>query len=448
VPAPAAGAAAVVPSYDHIFVVVEENLGFSDVIGNPAAPNLNALANQFGLATDSFGISHPSKPNYVALLAGSAFGIADDPYYMNSVKAPSLIQQLDTANIPGRHTSRAFPSRATRGSATRSNATAPPTATRSTFPSTTASRTSPSPATRRTGAGRCRSSSWPVTCKAGRSLPSAIVPTECKDQRRFPLRIDAGNPDGDNVSQADPQDQRLVAWGDAYLGHLVSAITHSSFRARGSNAIAITYDKGDDNAGRCDAGNGDPNGTGGGQVATVVVTSHGPRHIQDATPSDHYSLLATIQDSFGLGCLQNTCDTAHVKPLTQLFAVTGSDAVATTNISPPNYATPTPTPDEPQSFTTSTATSGGWSAVSSPLLGAGDNNLGAIAGSAPNDIWAVGNFLPDTATSNQDATLSLAAHYDGRTWTAVPTPNSGPNFNTFFGVAAAGGKAWAVGAAL
>src|SRR5215472_11967916 len=30
--------------YDHIFVIVEENHGFTDVIGNRAAPNLNALA--------------------------------------------------------------------------------------------------------------------------------------------------------------------------------------------------------------------------------------------------------------------------------------------------------------------------------------------------------------------------------------------------------------------
>src|SRR5262249_30886025 len=74
------------PHYDHIFVIVEENHGFQDVIGTPAAPNLNALAQQFGLATDYFGVSHPSEPNYVALLGGNTFGIADDnPYFLNAV---------------------------------------------------------------------------------------------------------------------------------------------------------------------------------------------------------------------------------------------------------------------------------------------------------------------------------------------------------------------------
>ena len=79
------------------------------------------------------------------------------------------------------------------------------------------------------------------------------------------------------------------------------------------------------------------------------------------------------------------------------------------------------------------------------LLGANDNSLGAIAGSSPTDVWAVGNYLPDTANSNQDATLTFAEHYDGKAWTVVRTPNAGPNFNSFYGLAAADGAAWAVG---
>src|SRR5436309_10631442 len=92
--------ASAVPHYDHIFVIVEENHGFSDVIGNPAAPNLTALANRFGLATNYFGVTHPSEPNYVALLGGNTFGVAsDDPYFINTVRQPSLISQLDQAGV-------------------------------------------------------------------------------------------------------------------------------------------------------------------------------------------------------------------------------------------------------------------------------------------------------------------------------------------------------------
>src|SRR5215471_16617649 len=97
----AAGTTSSVPRYDHIFVIVEENHGFQDVIGNPAAPNLNALAKQFGLATRYFGVSHPSEPNYVGLVGGSTFGIAsDDPFYINKVTGKqNLATQLDSAGI-------------------------------------------------------------------------------------------------------------------------------------------------------------------------------------------------------------------------------------------------------------------------------------------------------------------------------------------------------------
>lgn len=81
-------------------MIVEENNGFHDVIGNPAAPNLNALARTFGLATDYFGVSHPSEPNYVGLLGGSTHGVnSDDAYWTHEVHAPSLISQLDHAGI-------------------------------------------------------------------------------------------------------------------------------------------------------------------------------------------------------------------------------------------------------------------------------------------------------------------------------------------------------------
>jgi phospholipase C len=96
----AAAAPAGMPRYDHIFVIVEENHGFTDVVGNPAAPNLNALAKQFGLATNYFGISHPSEPNYIAFLGGSTYGVTDDnAYYLHQFNQPNLMSQLDGAGV-------------------------------------------------------------------------------------------------------------------------------------------------------------------------------------------------------------------------------------------------------------------------------------------------------------------------------------------------------------
>ena len=99
-PASASSRPAGAAHYDHIFVIVEENHSFTDVIGNPAAPNLNALASAYGVATNYFGVTHPSEPNYVALLGGSPFAVnSDNAYYVQRVAAPSLISELDHAHV-------------------------------------------------------------------------------------------------------------------------------------------------------------------------------------------------------------------------------------------------------------------------------------------------------------------------------------------------------------
>lgn len=41
--------AASAPRLSHVFLIMEENNGYHDVIGNPAAPNLNYLAKTFGV---------------------------------------------------------------------------------------------------------------------------------------------------------------------------------------------------------------------------------------------------------------------------------------------------------------------------------------------------------------------------------------------------------------
>src|SRR2546425_3947764 len=44
-----------VPSFEHVFVVVEENQNYADVIGNTKdMPFLNTLAAQYGLATNYY----------------------------------------------------------------------------------------------------------------------------------------------------------------------------------------------------------------------------------------------------------------------------------------------------------------------------------------------------------------------------------------------------------
>jgi hypothetical protein len=96
-------AAPAAPRLSHVFLIMEENNGFQDVIGNKAAPNLNYLAKTFGLETNYFGVSPCcSESNYVQLLGGTSFPTvqSDDAYWKNKVVGtPSLITQLDHAGI-------------------------------------------------------------------------------------------------------------------------------------------------------------------------------------------------------------------------------------------------------------------------------------------------------------------------------------------------------------
>jgi phosphatidylinositol-3-phosphatase len=60
-----------IPAASHVFVVLLENHGLSQVIGNAAMPYLNSLASQHALATNYFANTHPSIGNYLMLTTGN-----------------------------------------------------------------------------------------------------------------------------------------------------------------------------------------------------------------------------------------------------------------------------------------------------------------------------------------------------------------------------------------
>jgi hypothetical protein len=63
--------------FGHIFVVVEENHNYSDVVANASMPYLNGLINQYGLASNYFANAHPSIPNYFTLTTGQILTLID-----------------------------------------------------------------------------------------------------------------------------------------------------------------------------------------------------------------------------------------------------------------------------------------------------------------------------------------------------------------------------------
>ncbi len=89
-------------------------------------------------------------------------------------------------------------------------------------------------------------------------------------------------------------------------------------------------------------------------------------------------------------------------------------------------------------------TCGAWSVVSSPNAGTSSNFLQAVATVSANDVWAVGFYFAMPGASVPASTLT--EHWNGTSWSIVPSPNVGTNQNFLYGVSAASSNdVWAVG---
>src|SRR5499427_2852609 len=67
-----------VPKLDHVFIIMMENHGFNQVVGNPDTPFSNELARSGNTARNYFAIAHPSLTNYLEVVGGSNFGVHSD----------------------------------------------------------------------------------------------------------------------------------------------------------------------------------------------------------------------------------------------------------------------------------------------------------------------------------------------------------------------------------
>ena len=263
VPPPPARAIAAVPAFSHVFTIVMENHEYGAVIGSAAAPYLNSLAASYGLATNYYAASHPSLPNYLALTAGSTFGIASDctTCYVN---ATNIADQVESSGRSWKAYMEDMPTPCFLGS----------------WSGNYAMKHDPFVyfTDIRNNAARCAAHVVPFT-QFGADMSSGqvpkfvwITPNLCNDTH------DCG-----------------VSTGDAWLRSVVPTITGSAAFHNGG-VLFITWDEGSSNAGCC----GD---AWGGHVATLVISSRAISGYRSATPENHYSLLRTIEDGFRLGHL-------------------------------------------------------------------------------------------------------------------------------------------------
>jgi hypothetical protein len=307
-----------------------ENTSYSTIIGNPLAPSINTLADTYGLATDYFGVTHPSEPNYVANIGGSYFGIQDDNQFYctpelattdptctgttvdHTITAPSLGGELTASGLTWRGYFQSLPPIPSSGLImTGPNANGPYTYK---YPSNAVAlyASKHNPFVNFTDTQNDVASMVPDTQLASDLASgnlanySLVVPDQCHDMHG------TGGCSSENG---------LISAGDSYVGNTVAEIMASKVWQKGRNAIVITWDE-DDFSDQGQPGTGccgaDP---GGGHVVTIVITNktnHYP--ITDGTPYNHYSLLLSIENAFRLPCLANACDSADgVVPMTPLF---------------------------------------------------------------------------------------------------------------------------------
>jgi phospholipase C len=93
---PGARAASPVPAFGHVIVVIFENKDEGQVIGSSEAPTFTQLAKRYVRLTHYDAITHPSLPNYLALISGSTHGVRRDCTRC-VVDAPNLSDTLAAA---------------------------------------------------------------------------------------------------------------------------------------------------------------------------------------------------------------------------------------------------------------------------------------------------------------------------------------------------------------
>ena len=86
------GFAQTLPAFNHVFIVLEENANYSDVIGSSSMPYLNSLASDYGLATQYYANTHPSIGNYFMLTTGQI--ITNNDNYSGTVKVDNVVRHL------------------------------------------------------------------------------------------------------------------------------------------------------------------------------------------------------------------------------------------------------------------------------------------------------------------------------------------------------------------
>jgi phosphatidylinositol-3-phosphatase len=253
--------ATAVPRPDHVVIVMLENKRYDSVIGHPKVPWVSATAGTAANLTNFYAETHPSQPNYLALFSGSTQAVADNNCPHDLGARPNLGRQLMDAGLTFAGYAEDLPHTGWkgclhRGYVRRHN----PWVNFANIPAT---------------------ANKPYTAfpRDFRKLPtvSFVIPNLCHDMHDCPK-----------------------AQADAWLRKEFTP--YLAWAARNNSLFILTFDEDDK--------------TDGNHIPTVIAGA-GIQPGQYSTRMDHYHLLRTLQQMYGLPPLGMT---ARRSPMTGIWA--------------------------------------------------------------------------------------------------------------------------------
>ncbi|WP_426996950.1 alkaline phosphatase family protein [Pseudarthrobacter sp. N5] len=243
---------------DHVVIIVEENKPSGDIVGNAAAPYINKLAADFALANNYEAVSRPSLPNYIALTSGTTAGITDDCSPAKCLaRVRSIADQVEQSGRSWKMYAEGMPAPCTAKDSGKYAVKHNPFMY---YPGVTDDN------------GSCAAHVVPFPQLAGdlksaSTLPNYVFisPNMCNDMHDCPVET-----------------------GDAWLSQQVPNILASPAFTTQNSLLVITWDEGSDRSHK---------------VVTIFAGPAAKRGYKSEVHYSHYSLLHTIESTWGLAPL-------------------------------------------------------------------------------------------------------------------------------------------------
>jgi len=346
-------------AFSHIFYIMMENHATNQVFGNTAdAPYINQLANKYASSTNFYGVTHPSLPNYLAAISGSYQGIWDDckaganitcapqefmsgaPYnkqLLTSAEVNSsthqahwftgktIVDQLESHDVSWKAYMQSAPTVGFTGEYYPVDTVNGQSVPRKLY----AQKHNPFMYFSNIRNNPARMQKIVPFTQFDKDLASGhvanfvwISPDQCHDMHG----VSAANAKALNIpncaSPASGLDHKVITLGDTFVHDTVTKIMNSK-AWNSKSAIVVNWDENDYGSyeGCCYSPTGVHGVTlGGGDAPFMVITSKNAHHFVDSTtPYNHYTLLATIEKLWHLGCIENTCDFGDRVLMTKFF---------------------------------------------------------------------------------------------------------------------------------